>query len=298
MIKCSENGIIILNYNTFDDTVRCVDSVLIFVQEPRIYIVDNGSPDGSGQELSARYQQEKNIRVILSKENGGFSYGNNLGMTAAIEDGCKYLFLLNSDVYLLNDAVSIMAEMLKNSQEIAAVGPQVLNRNGEDIQFARKALTFCRHLAERLPLLNDKKVRCYCYDRKKDFVFDGMVSGCCFGVNANDIQKLDDRVFLYYEEDILAHQLRKMEKKACICHEAKVVHNEAVSTKKSIKTGKTSFERMYRWSSAFYVLKTYAGMNSLQEHFLRVCNQLEWGILALSKKEYKERSEIFNKLMK
>ncbi|MBY6274206.1 MAG: glycosyltransferase family 2 protein, partial [Bacillaceae bacterium] len=45
-------GIIVINYNGYDDTVECIES-LIKLRYPnkKIYIVDNCSPDLSGKRL-------------------------------------------------------------------------------------------------------------------------------------------------------------------------------------------------------------------------------------------------------
>lgn len=296
-------GIVILNYNTLEDTVRCVNSIFAntaSMEGRRVYIVDNASPDGSGKLLSSRYHGSLQIRVLLSDRNGGFSYGNNLGIREALADGCQVIFLLNSDVYLENDAITQMELMMEQHPAIATVGPRVLDREGRDIQFARKALTFRAHLLERLPFLGDRQVRRYRYHVDEDYIFSGMVSGCCFGLRSDFVKKnqvMDDQVFLYYEEDILAHQLVRDGKKAGICSGARVVHNEAVSTKKSVQKGRGSFERMYRWSSAVYVLKQYAGATKRQLRFIAWLNRFEWKLLSLVRKEYDERLPQFVELL-
>ena len=39
-------GIVILNYNTWDDTIACIESLLKFtkINKGKIYVVDNASP--------------------------------------------------------------------------------------------------------------------------------------------------------------------------------------------------------------------------------------------------------------
>jgi len=161
-------GIVILNYNTEEDTVKCVDSIFVNTEDiknTKIYIVDNCSPDGSGVRLKERYRNRDGISVIISDKNGGFSYGNNFGIRQAIADGCKYVFLLNSDIYLLNDAIGIMSKTLDENTEIYAVGPRIYDADNNDIQFARKALTYKSHMMERLPFLGDRQIRRYSYEK-------------------------------------------------------------------------------------------------------------------------------------
>ena len=68
-------AVVILNYNTFDDTVVCVDSIKKFTKQVayKIYIVDNASPDKSGEQLLAKYTSDSSVAVLRSDVNKGFS---------------------------------------------------------------------------------------------------------------------------------------------------------------------------------------------------------------------------------
>ena len=96
-------AIIILNYNTFDDTVCCIESIRKYTTNDvyKIYIVDNNSLDKSGDKLAQKYEKDDEISVIISDVNLGFSGGNNIGIKSALNDGFEYVYLLNSDIILL-----------------------------------------------------------------------------------------------------------------------------------------------------------------------------------------------------
>lgn len=67
----------------------------------RLYMVDNASPDDSvalARKLSRQVRFE--TRLITGKRNGGVAYGNNLGIRAAADDGCRWILLSNNDVVL------------------------------------------------------------------------------------------------------------------------------------------------------------------------------------------------------
>lgn len=295
-------AIVILNYNTYDDTVVCVDSIKKFTSSKcyKIFLVDNASPDKSGKNLLAKYNQDEIISVIQSDANLGFSGGNNIGIRAAMNAGFEYVYLLNSDIILQNDAFAFMQKALTSNENVAVVGPTIFNREGHYAQFARRALTLPMYLASRravvtiFPQLKDK-LRFYRFLHDKDYVFDGMVYGCCFGMKADFIQRnkcLDDNVFMYYEEDIIAYLLKKEKRKSMIAFQAVVVHNEAVSTKRS-SADRMLFTRFYRWTSALYVMKRYAKVNSFICWFFALQNILNWKILALRNRSYKEKLQDF-----
>lgn len=95
-------SIIIVNYNTRQMTSECIDSVFEKTTdvEFEVILVDNASTDGSKE----CFEKDGRIKYIYSNENLGFGKANNLGLRYAKG---KYLFLLNSDTLLLNNAVKI-----------------------------------------------------------------------------------------------------------------------------------------------------------------------------------------------
>ncbi len=297
-------AIIILNYNTFDDTVCCIESIRKYTTNDvyKIYIVDNNSLDKSGDKLAQKYEKDDEISVIISDVNLGFSGGNNIGIKSALNDGFEYVYLLNSDIILLNDAFANMQKALEDNETAAVVGPSIYSPDNKYVQYARKGITLATYLSSQrsvetiCPSLN-KKLRYYSYSPDEDFVFDGMVSGCCFGMSAAFIKTaecMDDKVFMYYEEDILAHLLKKYGKKAMIASQAQVVHNEGSSTKKS-STDRLLFTRFYRWSSVLYVLKKYANVNGFVCKLISLRNITIWGLLSLRSKKYSEKFVAFIK---
>ena len=50
---------VILHYNTFDDTVDCIDSIFKNIDYPNyhIVVVENGSKNNSGMKLFQKYTQ-------------------------------------------------------------------------------------------------------------------------------------------------------------------------------------------------------------------------------------------------
>ena len=93
-------SIIIVNYNTYDLTAACIQSIIEHTKRIsyEIIVVDNASTDGSKE----KFERDSRIKYIYSEKNGGFGYGNNRGIEIANGD---YFFLLNSDTLLLNNAI-------------------------------------------------------------------------------------------------------------------------------------------------------------------------------------------------
>jgi GT2 family glycosyltransferase len=295
-------AVVILNYNTFEDTVVCVDSIKKYTacSSYKVYVVDNASPDKSGQLLTSKYAQDDKVQVLISEKNLGFSGGNNIGIRKALEEGFEHVYLLNSDIILQNDAFAYMQEAFASNKDVTIVGPSIYNPKGKYVQFARHGITAESYLTSKkflktfFPGLKNKS-RFIDYPTDKDFIFNGMVSGCCFGMSSAFIRQnncLDENLFMYYEEDVLAYVLKRNCKKALIVSNAKIIHNEGIATKKSSKD-RMLFTRFYRWTSVLYVLRNYAKVNFIICKLISTINIMEWRLLALRNRAYKEKLKDF-----
>ena len=92
----TKNGmvsIIILNYNGEKFLENCLESIIRETnQSYEIIVVDNNSPDKSGEKFSKKYQK---CNFILNKKNVGVSEGLNIGIRNARG---KFVVLLNNDL--------------------------------------------------------------------------------------------------------------------------------------------------------------------------------------------------------
>lgn len=121
-------SIIIVNYNTKQMTLDCIDSVFRYTKGLtfEVLLVDNASIDGS-KEL---FESDSRITYFYNLENVGFGRANNIGFKKATG---KYVFLLNSDTILLNNAIKLFFDFMEKSDDsIACCG--TLLRNSENVR--------------------------------------------------------------------------------------------------------------------------------------------------------------------
>lgn len=129
-------GIVIVNWNTRDLLRRCLETV--FASEGpdyRVVVVDNGSDDGSAQMVEREFPR---AQLIVSARNGGFSYGNNLGLRAlgylgvneVLADAPRYALLLNPDTEVPPDAFAQMVRFMDSRPEVGMAGPKLILEDG------------------------------------------------------------------------------------------------------------------------------------------------------------------------
>ncbi|WP_254279325.1 glycosyltransferase family 2 protein [Haloarcula marina] len=109
---------VVLNWNNYDDTAACLDSLAdLAYSDLEVVLVDNGSTDGSSERLDAEFPD---VDVLYTGENLGFGAGNNVGIRHARERGADYVWILNNDV-LVPDA-DLLADLVAAMEADPTVG--------------------------------------------------------------------------------------------------------------------------------------------------------------------------------
>lgn len=110
---------IILNWNGWRDTIRCLDALKrCTYSQLTCIVVDNGSSDGSVAQIRAAHPQ---ANILQSDHNLGFAGGNNIGIRYAIDRGADYVWLLNNDTEPAPDALSALITKAGSDPTIGAV---------------------------------------------------------------------------------------------------------------------------------------------------------------------------------
>lgn len=159
---------VILHYNTIEETINCVNSIQTIHMEEEYYIVivDNASPNGSGEVLLSMYKKEKNVHVVLSKENLGFANGNNLGYLHAKEEcGANFIVVANNDTVFNSSWEFDNVLRIYNRTHADIIGPDVISEKGEHWSpFRLEPVTSLRFVKKRI---RNRKIEIFYYKMKK-----------------------------------------------------------------------------------------------------------------------------------
>ena len=102
----------IVVYNGADEALRAAQTVLDCTRRHplTLYLVDNASPDGSGQCLAKaakdgtlHIREDQKVEVLCRTENGGFGTGHNTVLSLLQS---RVHFILNPDIQLTADTLS------------------------------------------------------------------------------------------------------------------------------------------------------------------------------------------------
>ncbi len=121
-------SVVIVNYNTKDITLDCINSLLQHTQQIsfEIIVVDNGSTDGFVEAVKKIKSDKATIVPIANKDNPGFAFANNQGLKVA--QG-KYVLFLNSDTLVKDNVVGNVFSWLEKNTHIAVAGVKIVGKD-------------------------------------------------------------------------------------------------------------------------------------------------------------------------
>lgn len=248
-------SIIIVNYNTKQLLADCLATVFEKTKDVafEVIVVDNASTDSSEEYIKEHYPC---VKWINSGENLGFGRANNLGAKYA---SGKYLFLLNSDTLLLNNAIHIFFDYAESHQHegIGTLGSWLLDKNekpNNSFGFFPCATNEINYLLGKyqLPTLND-----ITEEKEVDYI-----TGADLFIEKRLFDKLDGfdkNIFMYYEETDLQYRLAQRGLSRRIIPGPRIIHLEGGS----FENKGLSLKRflMAQTSYNYYLRKNFHGLN-------------------------------------
>lgn len=264
-------AVIILNFNNYGETIRCAKNLITTNENFHIIVVDNCSTNNSYEELQKELSRETCVDVVQTKENGGYSYGNNYGIRYAIEKyAVDYICIMNPDVVTNCRVINELCNDLAKSDEYAFSSG--LMSIYDTIYFDRVSfdINSAKNICDDLFLLK----------RSRDTVSqgykitnDGLIiapalPGSFFVCDAEKFRKIgffDESLFLYCEEIVLGIRCNQVGFK-CIIDPSIIYrhnhHSENQSRQQIYRNYKYSFnkilaENRIKFNSRAYVLRKY-----------------------------------------
>lgn len=272
-------SLIIVNFNTPELTINCVDSIKKNTDFPHeIIVVDSGSTDDSADKL----RKLEGVKYIESTWNKG--YGGSLNKGYLVADG-KYIFFLNSDLIMTKGWLKPLIDTIKQSDEIAFVGPKLINKNNQ-IMGAGVVGTVKKPVI-RGWMEQDSPEK---FNEQEDVV---MLCGACFGCKRdifNLLGKFDERIFLYFEETLIQCLALKKGYRNVYQPESKIFHlwdkspkGDNTKKRKFFEDSKVIYEKVLgnfvndettKYPKTYRLLATVIGKNEADRYLKEVLDHM------------------------
>lgn len=218
-------AIVIVHYNTDDDTTECLKSLAKVKNgdwEQQVYVIDNGSKEP--YQLPSR-GMPKQVELLRSESNLGFTGGTNLGIQDALAFfQPDFILLLNSDTILDPDFLVRLHARAKEDPSIGMLNPLVyfapkyeFHQNsyskaatGNIIWYAGGSIDWL-HLAGFHRGVDEIDRGQFLPENSSSLTSD-FATGCCVLIRREVIETIgffDDSYFLYWEDVDYSIRARK-----------------------------------------------------------------------------------------
>ena len=256
---------IIINYNTANYTIDCVNSILSNTKDDlafEIIVVDNASEQSSYEALKAFFHSktDQRIKLVRSKQNVGFGAGNMLGVHHC--SPCNYYAFINNDTLQISEnCLAELKKFMKNTPDAGICSPQMLDEHKNFRMTIDHFSSIQREIFKRtlLELLFPK----YYLKRKKTYKAPlkvHYVQGSFMFIDSNvfnEIGGFDSNLFLYYEEsDVSRRFLKEKAKYTYLVPHLEYVHYKSVSITRNL-----SIKMEQKISLMYYIRKHYGWLH-------------------------------------
>ena len=245
-------SVIIVNHNVKYFAEQCLRSVEAATGSlsVEVFLVDNGSTDGSVEYLKPRFPD---VEFIEPGENLGFGKGNNLALKRA--QG-RFLLILNPDTLLGEDSLEKLIDYLDVHPEVGAAGPKILTREGcFDVTskrgFPTPWVAFCRLSGLSRLFPRSKVFGRYdlLYLSPDEHAEVDSLDGACMMIRKEAYRKVggfDEDFFMYGEDLDLCYRINQAGYRIHYAPVTKIVHFKGESSRRSsINRVRAFYDAMY-----------------------------------------------------
>lgn len=202
----------IVSYNGFDEVCTAVRSILAQCEgaDLTLYLVDNASPDGTGEKLAAE-DFGPGVQVICLPENKGFGAGHNAVLPLLNSD---YHFVINPDITLREPVMENICAWLDGHPEAVMATPRMFFPDGREQilpkrkpnvlgLLARQGVPGLKKFGDRYAMLDE--------DLSKPTPIE-FCTGSFFCIRTETFRKIggfDEGYFMYVEDADITQKARR-----------------------------------------------------------------------------------------
>lgn len=281
-------SIIIVNYNTEKLISKCIKSIYEKTQgiSFEIIVVDNASPIPPNT-----LKKSNKIIFIQSKINLGFGKANNLGVQHATGD---YIFCLNPDTILINNAIKELFDFMQKNSYVGICGSNLYQQDltpGHSYEMLEPSI-----IQETLSLRGSTSKRF-----NEDFNSSATPKKVSHVVGAalmiprklfNEVGGFDKDIFMYMEETLLCHLVKKKGYVIYNVPQSKIIHLEG----KSFQIKRHNLET-YLSGRKIYFTKRYHSIYYILCHTIYITNiglNIIYSLITKNKQQLTKWKEYFS----
>lgn len=240
--------IIVLNYCNSTDTIDCLKSFeKIRYQAFNVVIIDNNSNDNSFDIIKNYLKTMKNKRVaffnstldsqhdvndydyilINSKHNGGYGFGNNIGIKYALSKNCDYILVLNNDTIVDPDFLEPLIDTCRKKTNIGILTSKIYYHDRPDvIWFNGGSFSQCTAQVKHINIGEENS-------GQTPYKKNTFISGCMWFIPKNifdTVGLINEDYFMYIEDLEFSQRVLREGYELAVCPESVIWHKVGSTT--------------------------------------------------------------------
>lgn len=258
-------SIVIVNYNVKHFLEQCLQSVHKAIRDvdAEVFVVDNNSVDRSSEMVSKKFPF---VRLIINKENLGFSVANNQAIKAS---SGEYVLLLNPDTIVEEDTFKKCISFMDANPNSGGLGVKMVDGKGKFLPESKRSLptpsvAFYKIFGLSKLFPHSKKFGAYHLGHLPiDEINEvDILAGAYMMIRKDALKKvgfLDETFFMYGEDIDLSYRLIQGGYKNYYFPETRIIHYKGESTKK----GSLNYVFMFYKAMIIFAKKHFSVNNAM-----------------------------------
>lgn len=218
-------AVVIPSWNAIDEIGACLDSLQAQTIPHQVYVVENGSIDGSVEFISSKHPE---VTLLIQDRNLGFAGGVNVGIKQAMADGATYVALFNNDAVADKDWLRSLMKVMDKHDDVGAVACALMDGDGSTFDssgdfYSNWGLAFPR----------DRGVKTSHGTKTAGFVFGASGGASLYRCKMlKQVGLFDEDFFAYYEDVDISFRMQLAGWKVRYEPAAKVYHHTGTTSGK------------------------------------------------------------------
>ncbi len=255
-------SIIILNWNGWEDTLECLESLYqITYPNYEVIVVDNDSKNQSVKKIKSWAEKApERLLIIENDKNYGFTGGNNIAINQILKKGrSEYILLLNNDTVVDKNFLTELIKVAEKKENIGILGSKIYYYNFQGRKDVIQSVgTKVNLYTARFSNYGNKQIDKKQFENNK---FVDCICGACLLIKrevVQDIGLLNNIFFAYFEDVDWGLRAKKKGYQVTCVPNSKIWHKEGMSLKKA-----PEISLYYCTKNAFLIEKIHANFFQL-----------------------------------
>lgn len=263
-------AVVIVTYKCASLTIDCLRSIASDRSDPnvriRVFVIDNASGDSAAiaQAIASNHWSSW-VTLVTAPINGGFAYGNNLGIETAYADGTpSYFYLLNPDAQVRSSGIGSLVRFLEAHPTVGIAGSSFENLDGSDWPYAFRFPTLMSEVLQGIDVgVVSRLFQRWVVAREMTKMPQptDWICGASMMIRPSvfaSIGGMDENYFLYFEETDFCNRAKRAGFSTWYVPESRVMHILGQSTSVTdTRTGPKRLPAYWFESRRRYFVMTY-----------------------------------------